>query len=231
VRPESSLVRWRRCGGGGSRPDSGRPARQRSRISRWVDRMAAADLTESRCAFGTRSRHGRPAPRGEPLHDGRQRQIRGSVPSHPARVLEVRIHLPPAESVCKLSVPRGFSAPARPSAAQDLRVKHWLCRPLSEPLDIGVTGGTIVVLRAGRQAWPKPYDAAGRLACAGLIQTQERSTTPSNGGHPSRCPIKSPQDGVPLTSPRGFPLRRLSDAGPRRGCADQRRVGIRNPSR
>jgi hypothetical protein len=36
-------------------------------------------------------------------------------------------------------------------------VKHWLCRPLSEPLDIGVTRGTIV--------------AAGRLACAGLIET------------------------------------------------------------
>src|ERR1700757_552155 len=48
--------------------------------------------------LGTRSRHGRRAPRGAPLHGGRQRQIRGSVPSHGARVLEVRIHLPPAES-------------------------------------------------------------------------------------------------------------------------------------
>src|SRR6516165_10587994 len=37
------------------------------------------------------------APRA-PLHAGRQRQIRGSVPSHGARVLEVRIHLPPADS-------------------------------------------------------------------------------------------------------------------------------------
>ena len=36
--------------------------------------------------------------RGAPLHVGRQRQIRGSVPSLGARVLEVRIHLPPAES-------------------------------------------------------------------------------------------------------------------------------------
>ena len=35
--------------------------------------------------LGTRSRHGRRAPRGAPLHDGRQRQIRGSVPSHSAR--------------------------------------------------------------------------------------------------------------------------------------------------
>src|ERR1700753_4355379 len=48
--------------------------------------------------LGTRSRHGRRAPRGAPLHGGRQQQIRGSVPSHGARVLEVRIHLPPAES-------------------------------------------------------------------------------------------------------------------------------------
>jgi len=48
--------------------------------------------------LGTRSRHGRRAPRGAPLHGGRQRQIRGSVPSHGARVLEVRIHLPPADS-------------------------------------------------------------------------------------------------------------------------------------
>src|ERR1700745_601569 len=46
----------------------------------------------------TRSRHGRRAPRGAPLHGGRQRQIRGSVPSHGARGLEVRIHLPPARS-------------------------------------------------------------------------------------------------------------------------------------
>jgi hypothetical protein len=64
------------------------------RISRWVDRMAAAGLTEP-LRLGTRSRHGRWAPRGAPLHGGRQQQIRGSVPSHGARVLEVRIRLPP----------------------------------------------------------------------------------------------------------------------------------------
>src|SRR5215471_15085233 len=49
--------------------------------------------------LGTRSNQGRRAPRGAPLHGGRQRQIRGSVPSHGARVLEVRIHLPPAVSL------------------------------------------------------------------------------------------------------------------------------------
>jgi hypothetical protein len=51
---------WRRA----SRPDSGRPAR-RHRISRWVDRMAAAGLTEPRCASerGLAMRGGRPAER------------------------------------------------------------------------------------------------------------------------------------------------------------------------
>jgi hypothetical protein len=73
------------------------------RISRWVDRMAAAGLTEP-LRLGTRSRHGRWAPRGAPLHGGRQQQIRGSVPSHGARVLEVRIHLPPAVSQVRTAI-------------------------------------------------------------------------------------------------------------------------------
>jgi hypothetical protein len=67
-----------------------------------VDRMVAAGLTEPRCA----SERGRRAPRGAPLHGGRQRQIRGSVPSHGARVLEVRIHLPPAVSLQTLGPSR-----------------------------------------------------------------------------------------------------------------------------
>src|SRR5262249_37037171 len=48
--------------------------------------------------LGTRSRHGRRAPRGARLHSGRQQPIPGSVPSLGARVLEVRIPLPPAGS-------------------------------------------------------------------------------------------------------------------------------------
>ena len=40
-----------------------------------------------------------------------------------------------------------------------------------------------------------------------------------------------PIDRQPLTSPRGFLLRRLSDAGPRHGCTGRSRAGIRNPSR
>ena len=38
-------------------------------------------------------------------------------------------------------------------------------------------------------------------------------------------------NGEPLTSPRGFLLRGLSDAGFRHGCTGQRRASIRNPSR
>src|SRR5215469_5626358 len=69
--------------------------------------QAAAGLTEPRCASerGLAMRGGRPAERRFTV--GRQRQIRGSVPSRGARVLEVRIHLPPAES------PQNFRSLAR----------------------------------------------------------------------------------------------------------------------
>ena len=39
---------------------------------------------------------------------------------------------------------------------------------------------------------------------------------------PKPLPNQIPIDGEPLTSPRGFLLRRLSDAGPRHGCTVQR---------
>jgi cytosine deaminase len=44
-------------------------------------------------------------------------------------------------------------------------------RPLSEPLDIGVAGGKIVAIESGLTGAAETYDAAGRLACAGLIET------------------------------------------------------------
>jgi cytosine deaminase len=44
-------------------------------------------------------------------------------------------------------------------------------RPLSEPQDIGVAGGKIVAIESGLAAAAETYDAAGRLACAGLIET------------------------------------------------------------
>ena len=77
------------------------------RISRWVDRIAAG-LTEARCASERGLANGRRAPRGAPLHGGRQRQIRGSVPSHGAR--------PPAIA------PRG-APPCGPPIAKSGRAK------------------------------------------------------------------------------------------------------------
>jgi len=60
------------------------------------------------------------------------------------------------------------------------------------------------------------------------ICSQRRRPTPLP---PKPLPNQIPIDREPLTSPRGFLLRRLSDAGPRHGCTNRRPAGIRNPSR
>jgi cytosine deaminase len=44
-------------------------------------------------------------------------------------------------------------------------------RPFSEPLDIGVAGGNIVAIESGLTDAAETYDAAGRVACAGLVET------------------------------------------------------------
>jgi cytosine deaminase len=44
-------------------------------------------------------------------------------------------------------------------------------RAFSEPLDIGVAGGKIVTIESGLTGASEIYDAGGRLACAGLIET------------------------------------------------------------
>src|SRR5437016_9998556 len=44
-------------------------------------------------------------------------------------------------------------------------------RPREEPLDIGVIGGKIVAIERGLAAAGETYDAGGRLACGGLIET------------------------------------------------------------
>src|SRR5438552_6178193 len=44
-------------------------------------------------------------------------------------------------------------------------------RPGEQPLDIGVIGGRIVAIEPGLAAAGETYDAAGRLACGGLIET------------------------------------------------------------
>ena len=68
------------------------------RISRWVEPHRGGGPSRNPAApRNAVSPWEAGAPRA-PLHAGRQRQIRGSVPSHGARVLEVRIHLPPADS-------------------------------------------------------------------------------------------------------------------------------------
>src|SRR5271165_4224685 len=44
-------------------------------------------------------------------------------------------------------------------------------RPGGAPMDIGVAGGKIVAIERGLAAEAEAYDAGGRLACAGLIET------------------------------------------------------------
>jgi cytosine/creatinine deaminase len=44
-------------------------------------------------------------------------------------------------------------------------------QPVGQPLDIGVAGGKIVAIERGLVGAAETYDAGGRLACAGLIET------------------------------------------------------------
>src|SRR5579862_7988032 len=44
-------------------------------------------------------------------------------------------------------------------------------RPGSDPVDIGVDNGRIAVIASGLPEARQTYDAGGRLACAGLIET------------------------------------------------------------
>jgi cytosine/creatinine deaminase len=44
-------------------------------------------------------------------------------------------------------------------------------RAAAEPLDIGITGGRIVAIAGGLTGAAETYDAGGRLACGGLIET------------------------------------------------------------
>src|SRR5207237_4439217 len=44
-------------------------------------------------------------------------------------------------------------------------------RPLDEPVDIGVTGDKIAAIQPNLAAADVIYDAGGRLACGGLIET------------------------------------------------------------
>ena len=44
-------------------------------------------------------------------------------------------------------------------------------RPATGPVDVGVAGGNIVAIEKGLAAEAETYDAGGRLACGGLIET------------------------------------------------------------
>ncbi len=52
-----------------------------------------------------------------------------------------------------------------------LRNVRLATRPGEAPVDIGVTDGQIVAIEAGLAAEAETYDAGGRLACGGLIET------------------------------------------------------------
>src|SRR5436190_1373051 len=51
---------------------------------------------------------------------------------------------------------------------RNVRLAH---RPEAGPVDIGVAGGKIVAIEKGLAAEGETYDAGGRLACGGLIET------------------------------------------------------------
>jgi RlmA, N-terminal len=113
---------WRRA----SRPDSGRPAR-RHRISRWVDRMAAAGLTEPRCASerGFAMGGGRPAERRFTVGGSGKSVTRCH---RGARVLEVRNPSPPAES------PQNFRPLARRARSSRWDAPNSVAGPLARCL-------------------------------------------------------------------------------------------------
>ena len=53
----------------------------------------------------------------------------------------------------------------------DLIIRNTRLADRPGPLDIGVAGGKIVAIESGLAGASKTYDAAGRLACPGLIET------------------------------------------------------------
>jgi cytosine deaminase len=52
-----------------------------------------------------------------------------------------------------------------------IRNARLVDRPISEPLDIGVAAGKIVAIESGLAGAGETYNAAGRLACAGPVES------------------------------------------------------------
>ena len=82
-----------------------------------------------------------------------------------------------------------------------------------EPVDIGVAGGKIVAIEKGLAAEAEIYDAGGRLACGGLIETHIHLDK-------SRIIDRTP----PETGRRISPMKQVAAIEKRfhrRGCARQ----------
>ena len=68
-------------------------------------------------------------------------------------------------------------------------------RPGGAPVDIGVAGGKIVAIERGLAAEADTYDAGGRLACAGLIETHIHL---DKSRIIDRCPLEAGRDISPM---------------------------------
>ena len=94
---------------------------------------------------------------------------------------------------------------------------------------------TVIPATANSHATPRAVPKSRcRAQRRRSIRDRQRQFALNDAGQrlpPKPLPNQIPIDREPLTSPRGFLLRRLSDAGPRHGCTDRRPAGIRNPSR
>ena len=67
--------------------------------------------------------------------------------------------------------------------------------PSEEPLDVGVAGGKIVAIARGLEGAAETYDAGGRLACAGLIETHIHL---DKSRIIDRCPPEAERDISPM---------------------------------
>jgi len=68
-------------------------------------------------------------------------------------------------------------------------------RPAAEPVDIGVAGGKIVAIDPGLAEAKETYDAGGRLACPGLIETHIHL---DKSRIIDRCPPEAQRDISPM---------------------------------
>jgi cytosine deaminase len=68
-------------------------------------------------------------------------------------------------------------------------------RPSADPVDIGVAGGKIVAIGPGLAEAKETYDAGGRLACPGLIETHIHL---DKSRIIDRCPPEAQRDISPM---------------------------------